>query len=181
MKRYWILAAAALVLFAGTLRPAHAQTPLIPGVEPATDFPNERELPNPNTVYKVAFDIGKDAPKVDEVYPGLEKITEYYNTLAKHGVAADHIKFVVVFHQKGGELALTNAVYKVRHDGHDNASIPLIHNMKKAGIDFRVCGQGVLGMKVEQSAVQPDIQIDLWALVTLVNLSEQGYARVSGF
>ncbi len=182
MKRFWIFAAAALILFAGTLCPAHAQSgqvALIPGVEPATDFPNEHELPNPNVVYKVAFDIAKDAPKIEDVHPGLLKIAEYYNTLAKHGIPADHMKFVLVFHQKGGELALTNEVYKTRHDGHDNPNITLLHNMKKAGIDLRVCGQGVMGMKVEQSAILPDIQIDLWAMVTLINFAEQGYARVS--
>jgi intracellular sulfur oxidation DsrE/DsrF family protein len=182
MKKLWIGAGilfAALVVFSGPTRAQSANAMQIPSVEAAIDFPNEHEVPDTNLVYKVAFDIGKASPKIDQVNPGLQKIAEYYNTLAKHGVAADHIKFVVVFHQRGDEFALTNAVYKARNDGHDNPNITLIQNMKKAGVDFRVCGQGVLGMKVEQSAIMPEIQVDLWAMVTLTTLALKGYTRVS--
>jgi intracellular sulfur oxidation DsrE/DsrF family protein len=182
MKKLWIGAAilfAMLIVFSGPARAQSANAMQIPGVEAAIDFPNEHEVPDTNMVYKVAFDIGKASPKIDQVNPGLQKIAEYYNTLAKHGVATDHIKFVVVFHQQGGEFALTNAVYKARNDGHDNPNVTLIQNMKKAGVDFRVCGQGVLGMKVEQSAIMPEVQIDLWAMVTLTTMALKGYARVS--
>lgn len=35
--------------------------------------------------------------------------------------------------------------------------------MKKAGVDFRVCGQAVLGMKIDHKTILPEIQVDLWA------------------
>jgi intracellular sulfur oxidation DsrE/DsrF family protein len=182
MKTLWIGAAVLCSALIGLPRAAHAQSAQalpIPGVEAATDFPGEHEVPDTNLVYKVAFDIGKASPKIEEVNPGLLKIAEFYNTLAKHGVPADHIKFVVVFHQQGAEFALVDAVYKARNDGHDNPNIALIKSMKKAGVDFRVCGQGVLGMKVEQSAIMPEVQIDLWAMVTLTTLAQKGYTRVN--
>ena len=182
MKTFWIGTAILCAALIGLPRPAHAQSAQalpIPGVEAAIDFPGENEVPDVNMVYKVAFDIGKASPKIDELNPGLQKIAEYYNTLAKHGVPADHRKFVVVFHQKGAEFALINAVYKARNDGHDNPNIALIQSMQKAGVDFRVCGQGVLAMKVEQSAILPGVQVDLWAMVTLMNFSMKGYTRVS--
>jgi intracellular sulfur oxidation DsrE/DsrF family protein len=182
MKTLWIGVAVMCAALIGLPGPAHAQSEQvqpIPGVKPATDFPNENELPDLNLVYKVAFDIAKASPKIDEQNPGLLKIAEYYNTLAKHGVPADHIKFIVVFHQKGAEFALNNAVYKARNDGHDNPNIALIQNMKKAGVDLRVCGQGVLGMKVDRSAILPEVQVDLWALVTLTTMALKGYTRVN--
>ena len=182
MKNLWIGVAVLCAALIGLPRPAHTQSAQalpIPGVEAATDFPDENEVPDVNLVYKVAFDIGKASPKIDEVNPGLLKIAEYYNTLAKHGVPADHRKFVVVFHQKGGEFALINAVYKTRNDGHENPNIALIQSMAKAGVDFRVCGQGVLGMKVDRSAILPEVKVDLWAMVTLTTLVLKGYARVS--
>jgi intracellular sulfur oxidation DsrE/DsrF family protein len=182
MKTVWIGVAVLCATLIGHTLPAHAQSAQalpIPGVEAATDFPDENEVPDVNLVYKVAFDIGKASPKIDEVNPGLLKIAEYYNTLAKHGVPADHRKFVVVFHQKGGEFALINAVYKTRNDGHENPNIALIQSMAKAGVDFRVCGQGVLGMKVDRSAILPEVKVDLWAMVTLTTLALKGYARVN--
>jgi hypothetical protein len=178
----WIGAVAVLAVMIGLSGPAQAQSSQalpIPGVEAATDFPNEHELPDPNLVYKIAFDIGKASPKIDEAHPGLQKIAEFYNTLSKHGVPADHRKFIVVFHQEGSDLALTNAAFKARHDGHDNPNIALIQSMKKAGIDFRICGQGLLGMKIDQAAVLPEVQNDLWAMVTLTNMAMRGYMHVS--
>jgi intracellular sulfur oxidation DsrE/DsrF family protein len=182
MKTFWVgvlILCCTLLAAPRAARAQSAQALPIPGVDAAIDFSGEKELPDPNTVYKVAFDIGKASPKIDQVNPGLLKIAEYYNTLAKHGVPADHRKFIVVFHQQGGEFALINSVFKARNDGHDNPNIALIQSMKKAGVDFRVCGQGVLGMKVEQSAILPEVQVDLWAMVTLMNYSMKGYTRVS--
>jgi len=182
MNKTWtsaVIVFAVMIGFAGPARAQSAQALPIPGVEAAIDFPNEHELPDPNLVYKVAFDIGKASPKIDEQNPGLLKIAEYFNTLAKHGVPADHRKFVVVFHQQGTDLVLTNAAFKARNDGHDNPNLALIQNMKKAGIDFRVCGQGVLAKKIDEAAIMPEVQVDLWAMVTLTTLALKGYARVN--
>jgi intracellular sulfur oxidation DsrE/DsrF family protein len=88
---------------------------------------------------------------------------------------------VVVFHQQGTELALNNAAYRARKDGHDNPNIALIHSMKSAGVDFRVCGQGVLDKKIDVATILPDVQVDLWAMTTLTTLELRGYAHVGGF
>jgi intracellular sulfur oxidation DsrE/DsrF family protein len=182
MKTLWIGAAVMLAVLVGLPRSVNAQSSQalpIPGVEAAIDFPNEHEVPDTNLGYKVAFDIGKASPKINEVNPGLIKIAKYFNTLAKHGVPADHRKIVVVFHQDGSELILNNAAYKTRNDGHDNPNITLIQNMKKAGVDFRVCGQGLLRKKIDAASIMPEVQVDLWAMVTLTTLVLNGYARVS--
>ena len=50
--------------------------------------------------------------------------------------------------------------------------------LKQAGVDIRVCGQGLIGRKIEAAQVNPDVQIDLWAMTTLVNLQLKGYVRV---
>ncbi len=183
MKNIWIGAVAVfaiLIALPGSARAQSAQALPIPGVDAAIDFPNEHEMPDPSLMYKVVFDIGKASPKVDEVNPGLTFISRYFNTLAKGGVPADHRKFVVVFHQEGTELALNNAAFKALKDGHDNPNIPIIHTMKQAGIDFRVCGQGVMGRKIDMSTINPEIQIDQWAMTTITNLQLRGYIRVAG-
>ena len=142
-----------------------------PSVDAAIDFPNEHEMPDPSLTYKIVFDIGKASPKIDEVNPGLTFISRFFNTLAKGGVPADHRKFVVVFHQEGTDIALNNAAYKALKDGHDNPNIALIHSMKQAGVDFRVCGQGVMSRKFDMATINPEIQIDQWAMTTIMNLA----------
>jgi intracellular sulfur oxidation DsrE/DsrF family protein len=169
---------AILIALPGSARAQSTQALPIPSVDAAIDFPNEHEMPDPSLTYKIVFDIGKASAKIDEVNPGLTVISRYYNTLAKGGVPADHRKFVVVFHQEGTDIALNNAAYKAVKDGHDNPNIALLRSMKQAGVDFRVCGQGVLGRKIDMASIMPEIQIDQWAMTTITTLQLRGYIRV---
>ena len=119
MKTLWIGTVAVfaiLVALPGTPHAQSTQALPIPSVDSAVDFPNAHEMPDPNFTYKIVFDIGKGADKIDDVNPGLTAISRYFNTLAKGGVQADHRKFVVVFHQGGTEVALNNAAYKALID-----------------------------------------------------------------
>ena len=151
----------------------------IPDGPVAQEIPGAKELPDPQTDYKVVFDIAKAAPKADEVNPGLTGVVRYLNTLAANGVPAGHRKIAVVFHQDGTDVVMNNDAFKARY-GHDNPNVALIHRMKEAGVDFRVCGQAVLAHKIDPKTINRDIELDLWALTTLVNLQLRGYVRVAG-
>ncbi len=181
MKKLWIGAVAVfaiLMAHPGAMHAQSAQALPIPSVDAATDFPNEHEMPDPALTYKIVFDIASGSAKVDDVNQGLTVISRYFNTLAKGRVPADHRKFVVVFHQGGTDIALNNAAYKAVKDGHDNPNIALIHSMKQAGIDFRVCGQGVIARKIDVDTINPDIKVDQWAMTTITTLQLRGYVRV---
>jgi len=181
MKKFIIASVAAwfaLVGFAGAGWAQSSHELPVPGYEAAKDVPGARELPDPSMTYKVVFDIGKAAPKIDDVNPGLLGVARYLNTLAKYGVPADHRKIAVVFHQGGTEIVQNNDAFKARNNGHGNPNIALIQSLKKAGVDFRVCGQAVLGAKIDPENIQPEIELDLWALTTLVDFQLRGYVHV---
>jgi hypothetical protein len=38
----------------------------------------------------------------------------------------------------------------------------------------------VLGRKIEQDTILPEIELDLWALTTITNLELRGYIHVGG-
>ena len=171
-----------LVLASGSFGPARADSarpPLVPGYEAAADLPGARELPDPKVDYKVVFADGQDAKNPGDVNPMLPTIATYVNTLGKYGVPADHRHLVIMFHQRTPDIdiVMTNEAYKERYK-RDNPNIALIHALKQAGVDIRVCGQGLIGRKIDSSQVNPDVQIDLWAMTTLVNLQLKGYVRV---
>lgn len=181
MKRVWIgsvLLLALLFALSGSALAQSAQPLPIPGYEAAKDVPGAHELPDPNMTYKVVFDIGKAAAKLDEVNPGLIVATRYFNTLAKNGVPADHRKIAIVLHQDATEIIQNNDAFKARNGGHDNPNVALIQSMKKAGVDFRVCGQSVLAHKIDPKNIMPEIELDLWALTTLTTLELRGYVHV---
>lgn len=171
-----------LVLASGSFGPARADSPrppLVPGYEAAKDLPGARELPDPKVDYKVVFADGQDAKNPGDVNPMLPTIATYVNTLGKYGVPADHRHLVIMFHQRTPDIdiVMTNEAYKERYK-RDNPNIALIHALKQAGVDIRVCGQGLIGRKIDSSQVNPDVQIDLWAMTTLVNLQLKGFVRV---
>jgi intracellular sulfur oxidation DsrE/DsrF family protein len=181
MKRFLVWMA--LTLAIPFSMPAFAQSGEslpIPDGPVAKDIPGAKELPDPNVTYKVVFDIANAAAKMDEVNPGLDVVVRYLNTLAKNGVPADHRKIAVVFHQKSTPIVMTNEAFRARFEGHDNPNIALIRQMKKAGVDFRVCGQAVLASNIDPKTIQPEIELDLWALTTLVDLQLKGYVHVGG-
>ena len=112
--------------------------------------------------------------KDDEVHPTLKAIGLYLNTLAHNGVPAKNRHIAAMFHQGGGDAVFSNEVYKARHNGVDNPNIAVLKELHEAGVEFRVCGQGLIGKKVDPSQLLPGVQADLWALVTMVNLQSRG-------
>jgi len=152
---------------------------LVPGYDVAKDLPGARELPDPKTDYKVVFADNQEPKDPRAVNPMLPTIATYVNTLGKYGVPADHRHLVIMFHHRtpGIDIVMTNEAYKERYH-RDNPNIAIIHALKQAGVDIRVCGQGLIAQKIDTKQVNPDVQIDLWAMTTIVNLQMKGYARV---
>jgi len=180
MKNLLTLALVATIAFvpAGALQ-AQDELP-IPGYSASRDVPGAHWLPDPGIEHKVVFDAAMAAENVDDVNPMLIAVARYVNTLAKHGVPAENRKIAVVFHQGAGPAVLKNDAFKKRHDGHDNPNIELIRNLHAAGVALHVCGQGVTARKYDPSEIQEEIQLDLWALTTLIEYDRLGYARIGG-
>jgi intracellular sulfur oxidation DsrE/DsrF family protein len=171
-----------LVLTSGAFGPANADSEkplLVPGEGVSRDLAGAKELPDPKVDYKVVFADGQEAKNPTDVNPMLPTIATYVNTLGKYNVPSDHRHIVVMFHQRNPDLdiVMTNEAYRERY-GRDNPNIAILHALKQAGVDLRVCGQGLIGRKIDSKQVNPDVQIDLWAMTTLVNLQLKGYVRV---
>jgi intracellular sulfur oxidation DsrE/DsrF family protein len=182
MNKLTIAAALAMGVVLGYSGRAWTQTDQklpVAGINAAKDFQGAKELPDPNVDYKVVFSVAANA-KENEVHPTLKTIALYLNTLAHNGVPANHRHIAAVFHQGGGDAVLANDVYKSRHNGVDNPNVAMLQELKQAGVELRVCGQGLLGKKVEPSQVLPGVQVDLWAMTTMVNLQLRGYVRIGG-
>lgn len=178
--RQMLMAGLALsLLLMATAAPGLAQTLPVPGVEPARDVPGASEMPDPKVVHKVVFDLATAGPKPGEVHPLLQAVARYVNTLAKTGVPAANRKIAVVFHQGATDYIMTNDAYKARHEGQANPNAAMIQALKKAGVDFRVCGQAALGRKIDRKDMMPEIQLDLWALTTIIALQQQGYVLIA--
>lgn len=176
-------AAVAMVvaLSCGDLARAQSSPELpVPGVEPARDVPGSKGLPDPKATYKVLFDMAAAPATPNDVNAMLQTAARYLNTLAKAGVPADRRKIAIVIHQGGTPAVLKNDAYKSRNNGANNPNITLMQALAKAGVELHVCGQAVLGQKIDLKDIQPEVQVDLWALTTIVDYVQRGYVRIGG-
>jgi uncharacterized protein len=153
---------------------------LVPGYGVGKDLPGAFLPPDPNVEYKVVFDLSMKDDNLDDPYPMLPLIAIYMNTLGKFGVPPENRKIAAVLHQGSGLIGLKNDEFKARNDGKDNPNIELIHKLHEAGVTFHICGQGVLARELEKDDLLDDIQIDYWALTTLIELGRQGYVKIGG-
>lgn len=158
---------------------ASDETLAVPGYPVARDVPNAHELPDAKLDYKIAWGVGQGAKDMTtEINPSLPTIAQYVNTLAKWGVPKEKRHIIVMFHQRSADfdIVLSNDAFKAKY-GKDNPNIPLMTALKKAGVEFRACGQAVVGRKIQTKDVNPDIQVDLWAMTTFFNLQMKGFVR----
>jgi len=171
---------AILALVSATTRAAQATGELaVPGYPVAVDVAGAHELPDPTLDYKIAWGIGQGASDpTTEVNPALPTLARYVNTLAKWGVPEAKRHIIVMFHQRSADfdIVMSNDAFKAKY-GKDNPNVALISALGKAGVEFRACGQAVVGRKIDPKDVNPDIQIDLWAMVTFMNLQTKGFIR----
>ncbi len=170
MKNALIAAALAVGVVLGYSGRAWTQTDAklpMAGYNAAKDFQGAKELPDPATDYKVVFSVAANA-KDNEIHPTLKTIALYLNTLAHNGVPANHRQHRRrVSPRSGGDAVLANDAYgKSRHNGVENPNVAMLHELKQAGVELRVCGQGLMGKKLQPSQLLPDVQADLWAMTT---------------
>jgi intracellular sulfur oxidation DsrE/DsrF family protein len=182
MKRVFTVAAALLIgaLAYGAVAGAQSSALPVPGVDPARDVPGAKLMPDPKTTYKVLFDMAAAPAKPSDVNGMLQTTARYLNTLAKAGVPAGQRRIAVIIHQGATPAILKNDAYKARNNGEDNPNIALIQALSKAGVELHVCGQALFSNKIDPKDIQPEIQTDLWALTTIVELQQRGYVRIGG-
>jgi len=142
-------------------------------------IPGMREVPDPGLNYKVVYDMSSAWPS-DRIDPGLLSIARYLNSLAEYGVPPSRRHLVIVLHGAATPFVLQDAAFAARNHGRANPDAALIGRMRQAGVDFRVCGQAVLAEHIAPRDILRAVQLDLWAMSTLVNLQLQGFVHMSG-
>jgi intracellular sulfur oxidation DsrE/DsrF family protein len=84
----------------------------------------------------------------------------------------------MIHHQgEGWQMILKTDAHRRATEGLDNPNIELIQKLQAAGVVFRVCGQLVVGRKINPDDILPGIQSDLWAMTSLVDLQLDGYVH----
>jgi intracellular sulfur oxidation DsrE/DsrF family protein len=152
-------------------------TPTIHGAGTIHKLPDAAYQPDAKATYKVVFALSKAAAKPDQVNPGLEHVARAVNLYVNAGVPLNHLHFVAVAAGGATSIALDNTHYQKAY-GVPNPNLPVIEQLRKAGIDVAVCGQAMAEHHYDYSWKDSHVTLALSALTTITVLQHKGYALV---
>lgn len=151
------------------------ETPTIHSAGRMHELPQAAYQPDAKASYKVVFGLTKAAAKPDQVNPGLERVARTINLYVAAGVPLKHLHFVAVASGGATAIALDDAHYRQQF-GTVNPNLPVIGELRKAGVDVAVCGQAVAEHGYPYEAVDQRVTLALSALTTITELQQKGYA-----
>jgi len=163
--------------------PVHAaDTALIPPIPGDADYvpvPNASFLATAQHSYRVVFDARQGAGKPTELAPAVLLAVSEINTLAAHSVPRQNVRFAIVFHTvRSDDAVLDDAHYKAKY-GVSNPNLPVLSQLRAAGVELYVCGQELLADGVPLDGVAKDVTIAEDGLMALVMLQNDGYALLT--
>lgn len=150
-------------------------TPTIHSAGKMHELPQASYKPDSKATYKIVFSLTKAASKPDEVNPGIERVARTVNLYTWAGVPLKHLHIVAVAAGGATAIALDNVHYRQQF-GTDNPNLPVIAELRKAGVDIAVCGQAVAEHKYPYDAIDKSVTLALSALTTITELQHKGYA-----
>lgn len=184
-----VLAAAGLCLQGATARaarsaaspaaaPAPSQPmwiyPVIKGFGGVHPRPHLSPRPDPSVNYRIFVDVVSDERDPAGRYEALQRLARLVNLMAYAKVPADHVHIVALLDGATGWAAMSEAFSRKQFHA-DNPNLPLLHALRRAGVDLLVCGQALAEHDLPDSAVTPDVTITLSALTDAVVYGRRGY------
>ena len=142
------------------------------------EIPNAALAPTKDSTYCAIFDATHPADKPSELVPALNMAGAQLNALASVNAPARNAKFVVVFHGPAVDGILDSVHYKAKF-GMDNPNLKAIAEMKKLGVEFYVCGQYLMGEKIDPKILTPDVTLAADSLFVLMHYQNHGYALMT--
>ena len=161
-----VLASCAPAAFAGP-EDFHAGTVITEfgRVASAPDAPALAE----DTVFKVAFDIGKGADE-GKVNRNLESAARFINMHAEAGIPVENIQVAIVVHGSAAMDIVTDTRL-----GKENTNAPLVAALIDAGASIELCGQTAAYRDVAKEDLLPGVDMSLSAMTAHALLQQDGY------
>lgn len=181
----WWGSAALLLLFCGAavlaFRPSDPDPrlafPRIQGAGGVLPVDASAELPSATALHKILVDVDDDGPSHGGVNARLYTAAKILNLYAMAGVPAEKVHMVILFYDRGVNLALSDGAYLEKyHRQNPNAS--LLTQLRQADVKMVACGQALGHQSFTLADVHPGIKLALSALTAREELQAAGYGSV---
>lgn len=149
--------------------------PIIKNYGGIYEIPEATVIPNSELQYKIVVDAKTGAEDKSDLAFALYNSARMINLHAVGGVQKENLKVVIAIHGSATYSILKNDVYKKKF-GVNNPNIGLIKELKAAGVKLVVCGQSLIGRKIDTDEVLAEIEIGTSMLTTVSTYQLSGYA-----
>src|SRR6056297_3564211 len=150
-----------------------AKFPVIKSFGGIFEIPNSVK-PEGDTDYKIVVDLKTLQRDKSSFNPGLNNVARMINLHALGGVKPENLKVSVAIHGGATDVTLTNEAYKKRYEM-DNPNIPLLTELKNAGVELYVCGQSLIAREYAFSDIHDHITFGLSMLTVVTTHVQDGY------
>jgi intracellular sulfur oxidation DsrE/DsrF family protein len=98
-----------------------------------------------------------------------------YNVHVLGGVKQQNLDVAIAIWGEPISVVMKNEAYKKKF-GLDNPNIPVLAEMKKAGIKILGCGQSIMRFGIDSADVNPDVTVALSRFTAVSTYQLKGYA-----
>lgn len=178
VKRKFIVIASAAVVMAGfgvALGQATFHYPKIASHGKVVRLADAAAQPRAGS--RICVDVTTDGP-ADAVNPGILKLARYVNIYGGAGAAPAEVRITAILHGKATMVALSDDAHASRLGTKGNPNLPLLRELRDAGVELLVCGQSAAGLGIASSEIAPEVQTAVSALTANVNRQMDGYAYI---
>lgn len=136
---------------------------------PGMDFPGDA-----GATYRFAWAMAAAADSAHHVTPGFRGPARVLNALADDGISPQQVHLAIVAQGPAAMAMLDDEAYRRRH-GIDNPNLPLLRALHEQGVLLVVCGQTMVGQKMQRSDFPDFVRVSRAATVARATLTAQGY------
>ena len=162
-----------LLLNFGSLMAQEYQHPVIKNFGGIYSIDQATVVPDAKQKYDIVIDVfsGEDPTQLNAA---LNNVARMINLHAIAGVHPDSIQVVLAIHGHTTKAILNDdgyeSRYKIKNPNHD-----LIIALKEAGVKLTVCGQSLIGRKIDLEEVNENVEIATSMLTTVTTYQLKGY------
>lgn len=154
---------------------SESQAPAVPATSGFVVIPDARLPPDPSHTCRAVFGGTRAARNPTDLVPVLDMARSEVNVFAVARVPARNVELAIVFHGAAIDALLDDAHYLAKY-GVANPNLPVLRDMRKAGVERFVCGQNLAFDAVDPKTLTPDVAIASDALLVLIGHQNRGFA-----
>jgi len=173
MKLFIITCLLSFGLFT-TLQAQDNLFPVIKGYGAIVPVPFETEKPDPESEYKLIYELSFRYDDKAKFYRGLDYAARIVNAHAYAGVPKENLEMVIVISSGATPLVLNSETYQKRFDV-PNPNAEVLDKLLAAGVKIVVCGQSMVKQDIVPNQVHKGISLAASRITATSDLLNKGY------